>query len=254
MKDTRPFRRVGLALAALALLAAACMEKAATTPSPNTKSVKIASPATGSTVKGNVVTLDLTVAGITIVKADGDVSGSTGHFHVFIDRDPVAAGATIPKEPGIVHSIDDPLTIPGLKIGEHRFVVVLGNGAHQRIGDAKAEVTLKVEGPSLDASAPASVAAGQSVSVQVAVEGVTLAKADGDASGRTGHVHLFVDRPPTAAGQAIPKEDGIIHSADPTVIVSGLAAGEHVIWVVLGDGNHLPFAPLVADKIIVTVT
>lgn len=246
-------RRAGVGLAALALLAVACSDKATTKPSAAASTVKIASPATGSTVKGNVVTLDLTVAGITIVKADGDTSGRTGHFHVFIDRDPVAAGATIPKEPGIVHSIDDPLAIPGLKTGEHRLVVVLGDGAHQRIGSAQAEVRVKVEGPSLDASAPATVAVGQSVAVQVTVEGVTLVKADGDASGSTGHLHLFVDRVPTAAGQAIPKEDGIIHSADSTVMVDGLAAGEHVIWVVLGDGNHLPFAPLVADKITVTV-
>lgn len=246
-------RRTGFALAVLVLLAAACGDKATTQPSATASTVKIASPAAGSTVKGNVVTLDLTVAGITIIKADGDTSGRTGHFHVFIDRDPVAAGATIPKEPGIVHSTDDPLAIPGLKAGEHRFVVVLGNGAHQRIGSAKAELTLKVEGPTLDASAPATVPAGQAVAVQIAVEGVSLVKADGDTSGATGHVHLFIDRAPTTAGQAIPKEDSIIHSADSTVQVPGLAAGEHVIWVVLGDGNHLPFAPLVADKITVTV-
>ncbi len=246
-------RRAGLGLAALALLTAACADKAATNVSPTRMTVRIASPATGSTVKGNVVTLDLTVAGITIVKADADVTGRTGHFHVFIDRDPVASGATIPKEPGIVHSADDPLTIPGLKTGEHRFVVVLGDGAHKRIGNAQSEIRLTVEGPSLDASAPATVPAGQSVPVQIAVEGVTLVKADGDTSDATGHVHLFIDRPPTAPGQVIPKEDGIIHSADAIVPVPGLAAGEHIIWVVLGDGSHLPFAPLIADKITVTV-
>jgi hypothetical protein len=246
-------RRIVLGLSALALLTGACADKATTTPSTGAPTVKIASPGAGSTVKGNVVTLDLTVAGITIIKADGDVSGRTGHFHVFIDREPVAADATIPKEPGIVHATDDPLMIPGLKKGTHRFVVVLGDGAHKRLGSAQAEISVTVGGPSLDASAPTSVPGGQSVPVQIAVEGVTLAKADGDSSGTTGHVHLFIDRPPTAAGQVIPKEDGIIHSADSTVPVPGLAAGEHVIWVVLGDGNHLAFAPLVADKITVTV-
>jgi len=246
-------RRIGFGLAALALLTAACADKAATKSSVTASTVKIASPATGSTQKGNVVTLDLTVAGITIIKADGDTSGRTGHFHVFIDRDPVAAGATIAKEPGIVHATDDPLTIPGLKTGEHRFVVVLGDGAHKRIGSAQAEISVTVDGPSLDASAPATVPAGQPVPVQIALEGVTLVKADGDTSGATGHVHLFIDRAPTASGQVIPKEDGIIHSADGIIPVPGLAAGEHVIWVVLGDGNHLPFAPLVADKITATV-
>ena len=246
-------RRIAFGLATLALLAAACADKATTTPSTGAPTVKIASPATGATMKGNVVTLDLTVAGITIIKADGDVGGRTGHFHVFIDRDPVEPGAAIPKQPGIVHATDDPLMIPGLKKGVHRFVVVLGDGAHKRIGSAQAEISVTVEGPSLDASAPASVPAGQPVPVQIAVEGVTLVKADGDTSGATGHVHLFIDRSPTGAGQVIPKEDGIIHSADALVPVPGLAAGEHVIWVVLGDGNHLPFGPLVADKITVIV-
>jgi len=246
-------RHAGLVLAALAIATAACGDSKDATPS-TAPTLRIVSPAAGTTVRGNVVTLDLVVNGVSIVKADGDTSGRTGHFHVFIDREPVAAGAVIPKEPGIVHSADDPLTIPGLRIGEHRFVVVLGNGAHQRIGDAKAEVTVKVGGPSVDASAPATVKAGEAVPVQIAVEGVTLVKADGDTSGTTGHLHLFIDQAPTAAGQVIPKIDGIIHTAETTVSIPGLAAGEHVIWVVLGDGNHMPFTPAVADKIIVTVS
>ena len=87
----------------------------------------------------------------------------------------------------------------------------------------------------------------------VKVEGVTLAKADGDTSGKTGHLHVFVDRDPTAAGQPIPKEAGVIHTTDTTISVPDLAPGEHTLWVVLGDGNHFPFAPAVLDKVTVTV-
>jgi len=50
-----------------------------------------------------------------------------------------------------------------------------------------------------------------------------MVKADGDTSGRTGHLHLFVDREPTAAGQAIPVEAGIIHSAETRIEVTNLA-------------------------------
>src|SRR5947209_65090 len=39
-------------------------------------------------VQGNVVTIPVTVKGIDIVKANGDTSGKTGHFHVFIDKEP----------------------------------------------------------------------------------------------------------------------------------------------------------------------
>ena len=87
----------------------------------------------------------------------------------------------------------------------------------------------------------------------VKVEGVTLVKADGDTSGRTGHLHVFVDRDPTAAGQPIPKEAGVIHTTDTTISVPDLGPGEHTLWVVLGDGNHVPFAPAVLDKVTVTV-
>lgn len=216
-------------------------------------SLDIVAPATGSTVKGNVVSLDLEAAGVTIVKADGDRSGRTGHYHAFIDRDPVAAGTPIPSEAGIVHTTDDPILLPGLAVGRHRIVVVYGDGRHVRMGDARAETTVKVEGPSLDATAPAIAPLGQPLVVDVKVEGLTIVKADGDPSGRTGHLHVFVDREPTPAGQAIPVEAGIIHSAETRIEVANLAPGEHILWVVAGDGAHRPLNPRVMDEVTVTV-
>lgn len=216
--------------------------------------LRIASPAPGSVVKGNVVNLDFEGTGVAIVKADGDMSGGTGHYHVFVDRDPVAPGETIGREAGIVHTTDDPLVLSGLTVGSHRLVAVYGDGAHSRLGDAQAETTVDVQGPSVDATAPATAAAGQAVKVEVKVEGLPLVKADGDTSGRTGHLHVFIDRAPTPAGQAIPVEAGIIHSASPTIDVPGLAAGEHTLWVVAGDGAHVPLDPKVMDKLTVTVT
>ncbi|MEO7836892.1 MAG: DUF4399 domain-containing protein [Acidimicrobiales bacterium] len=204
-------------------------------------------------MKGNVVSLDLQSAGLAIVKADGETSGRSGHYHLFIDRDPVAAGAAIPKEAGIVHTTDDPVLLTGLAVGTHRFVVVYGDGAHVRMGATQAEVTLKVDGPSVDATAPASSPAGQPVAVNVKVEGLTIVKADGDTSGRTGHLHVFVDREPTPEGQAIPVEAGIIHSAETRIEVSGLAPGDHTLWVVAGDGSHAPLSPRVMDKLTVAV-
>jgi hypothetical protein len=216
--------------------------------------VEIVSPTTATSVKGNVVTLDFEATGIEIVKADGDTSGETGHFHVFIDKEPVAAGATIDVAAGIVHSTDDPLKITGLTTGEHKLTVVLGNGVHQRIGTASDSVDVTVEGPSVDATAPPTATAGQPVSVDVAVQGVQLVKADGDTSGRTGHLHAFIDKEPTA-GQAIALNDPmILHSATSPISVTGLAAGVHTIWIVLGNGNHVAFDPLVADKLTVTVS
>lgn len=251
MVRTASTRIVAGAAALLALLGA-CSTKKTEPKQPAGPSLSIASPATGTSVKGNVVSLDMTVGGVTIVKADGDTSGKTGHFHVFIDREPLAAGQTIPKEAGIVHSADDPIKLTGLAVGEHALTVVLGDGTHARIGNASAKVTVKVEGPSVDASAPATGTAGQPVVVDVKVEGVTLFAADGDTSGATGHLHLFVDRDPILTGP-IPKEAGIIHTKDLKVPVPDLAAGDHTIWVVLGDGTHTAFDPPVLDKVTVTV-
>ena len=219
-------------------------------------SVEIAAPEDGVSVKGNVVTLDLTVEDFEIVKADGDTSGETGHFHIFIDKEPVRAGETIDKVPGIVHTTEDPAVLTGLTTGEHRIVVVLGDGAHKRVGGAQDEITVTVEGPTVDASAPATLAAGSPLSIDVAVEGVQLAKADGDTTGKTGHLHVFVDKDPAQfKGQPIPAGDpAIIHSAVAPVAVPGLTAGEHTIWVVLGNGAHVAFDPPVMDKLTVTVS
>jgi hypothetical protein len=238
-----------LFIASFGLLMAACSTSKTVASGPT---VRFAGPVPTS-VKGNVVDLDLAATGITIVKPDGDTSGKTGHYHIFIDREPVAPGQVVAKEPGIVHSPQNPTKLTGLSVGRHRLVVVLGDGSHRRIGSSSAEATVAVEGPSIHAKAPATVTAGSPVVVDVAVTGVTLVKADGDATDKTGHLHVFVDREPTATGQPIPKEAGIIHTAEKRIAIPGLTAGEHTIWVVLGNGVHVPFDAPVLDKMTVTV-
>jgi hypothetical protein len=271
MKPTRPrpIRTVAAATLAVALLAACGKDDpvATTTASttgpvatttgpvaPAAPSLSIVGPATGTVVKGNVVSLDLASTGLTIVKADGDTSGRSGHYHVFIDRDPVEPGALIPVEAGIVHSADDPIVLSGLAVGTHRLAVVVGDGTHTRMGSLVAETTVDVQGPSIDASTPATSPAGEPVVVTVKVAGLTLVKADGDTSGTTGHLHVFIDRDPTPAGQPIPVEAGIIHTAETTISVPDLAPGAHTLWVVAGDGTHSPLAPRVMDKVTVTVS
>jgi hypothetical protein len=247
-------RWFGLIPAAFLVLAACGSESVPKQVTPQGPTLSIASPANGTSVEGNVVSLDMQATGITIVKADGDVTGKTGHYHVFIDREPVAPGTVIPKEAGIVHSAADPIVLTGLSVGAHTFTVVLGDGTHTRITDVKAQVSATVDGPSVDATAPAAAKVGEALTISVKVQGVTLVKADGDASGKTGHLHVFIDRDPTVAGAPIPKEAGIIHTTETTIVLPAFTtAGEHTVWVVLGNGNHVPFAPSVLDKLVVTV-
>jgi hypothetical protein len=255
-------RTLILILAALALVASACagdndkVDTNAGDGGGDAPTLSIKSPKQDAHIDGNVVNLALDVSGIDIVKADGDTSGDSGHFHVFIDTEPVAAGEAVPVgDPKIVHSADNPVVIPGLSIGDHTFTVVLGDGAHNRIGDASDSVAVHVDGPELDATAPATIAAGEPLNIDVAVSGLTLVKADGDTSGKTGHLHVFVDVPPVAPGVAVPVGDPkIIHSATSPVTVTGLEPGDHTIWVVFGDGAHIALTKPVRDKVVVKVT
>ena len=256
----RQHKRLGIVLAAgLMLSGVACAGDAGTgapDPSRNSDAARAEGDSAPlafatrppSVVQGNVVTLDLAVRGVTIVPADGDTSGRTGHLHVFIDRLPPSPGSAIAREPGIVHTTDTNIVLGGLGAGRHRFSVVLGDGAHRRMRDAIAEAEVMVQGPSVDVSAPSTVANGEPVPLNVKVDGLRLVAADGDRSGQSGHLHVFVDRPPTPAGQPIPREDGIIHTTDEAVRLSALAPGEHTVWVVAGDGIHLPLSPPVMAK------
>jgi hypothetical protein len=203
----------------------------------------IVAPATGDQVAGNVVRLDLTSSGITIAPANGDTSGATGHYHVFVDREAVEPGEVIPVAADIVHTAQEPIVIPGLSVGPHRIVVAFGDGAHRRLGVTEAGTSFTVTGPSVDASTPPNAPAGQPVTVTVVAEGLSP----------DGHLHLFADREPTPTGQPVPDEPGIIHATGLTVAVPDLAPGTHTIWVVAGDAAHVPLDPLVMDKVTVTV-
>lgn len=256
------FTRLTPCLMAAAMLTAACGDSdddntdSSGTSDAGAASVTIAAPADGSTIEGNVVTLELDASDVEIVAPDGDTSGDTAHFHVFVDTPPVGEGEVIPKAANIIHSADATVAVTGLMPGEHTFVAVLGDGTHTRLGDAEAEITVEVEGPGLQASAGAGpFVAGQPINIDVEVEGVDVVKPDGDTSGATGHFHVFVDREPVAAGLPIPTGDPtIIHSAASPVVVPNLAAGEHTLWVVLGDGAHVAFDPPVMHKLTITVT
>lgn len=218
-----------------------------------TASVVIVDPPDGFAVGGNVVELSVRAGGVLIAAPDG--SAETAHFHVFVDRDPVAPGAVIPKTRGIVHATSSTILVPGLSLGEHRFVVVLGDGAHRRIGTGAPEVRVSVTGPVLTANAPATSVEGEPWTVKVGVQGVRIVKADGDTSGSTGHFHFFIDREPPSEGAEIALDaEGVVHTTSQAVPLTGLEAGDHTVWVVLGDGTHRAFTPLVADRVTVTIS
>jgi len=201
----------------------------------------IVSPATGDVIQGNVVHLDVTSSGITIVPADGSSSGRRGHYHVFVDRDPVTPGAVIPVAADIIHTNDDPIVIPGLHVGPHRVTVVYGDGTEHRIGFTEAATSFTVAGPSIDATAPRNVPAGQPVVLTVAVEGLTIPQ---DA-----RLFVAVD---SMVGAVEPFGEGAIQSTDTTIEVL-VTTGTHRLLVVAGSAEGVPLDPLVMDEVVVTV-
>lgn len=223
---------------------------------PQALSVDITSPENGAQVGGNVVLLTVESEGIDITEAEDDVSGETGHYHAFIDRDPVASGETISEGPGVLHFTDDSASIPGLSVGKHKITVVLADGAEARIGRASAVVEVDVTGPSIDASAPATAPMAVGFTVDTVATGVQIVDPAKDpGTGGAGHLDLVIDpdEDPVGGTTPLPVDATNIHATGASTQIGGLPAGEHTVWVVLTDKNHVPVNPPVADRVVVAV-
>ncbi len=148
-------RRLALAFAVTVFVAGACGDQIETDAGPNPDAVvHLRGPAVGTTVEGDTVTLQVSATGVEIVKADGDTSGRTAHYHVFIDRSPVAPGEVIPVAPDVVHTAEAPIKLTGLTNGHHQIHVVLGDGSHHRLGRSVVHTSVHVEGSSAKKATP----------------------------------------------------------------------------------------------------
>ncbi|HEX2179390.1 MAG TPA: DUF4399 domain-containing protein [Actinomycetota bacterium] len=252
--------RTILPLLAVVLLLAGCLRDDPTLDEPSAQSteivVEITSPAEGAQVQGNVVELDVEVEGVEITDEEGDTSGATGHYHVFVDEDPVATGETLSEGPNEIHFSETPVKIPGLAVGRHRLTVVLSDGSHVRLGRASDVVEVEVMGPSIDATAPEDAPLATGFTIETTVSGVQIvdpARSSGQPG--TGHLDLIIDpdEEPEANGQPIPADARHLHTTGTTAEVTGLPEGDHTVWVVLTDQNHVPVSPLVADRVDVTI-
>ena len=95
-------------------------------------SMEIVTPQDGDTVPGPAVMARLSALDFVVVPA-GDTTPNSGHFHLFLDRDVLAAGEPIPAEPGqIIHlgTGADSLNLEGVAPGAHRLIGVVGDAAH----------------------------------------------------------------------------------------------------------------------------
>lgn len=254
MADVHHVKAIAVAVALLGL-GAGCSDS-------DEQSLEITNPEDGATLQGNVVEVALEVSGIDIVAAEDDPGeGDSGQFHVFIDRDPVAPGKAIPSgEPDVVQTAANPIRLTGLSVGEHRLAVVLGDKDNKRIGDAAAETTVRLEGPSVDVTGPSTAEVGNVIQVEIAVEGVNLVEAGADESSKEesgGQLHLFVNKEPTAPGKPIPTDDpAIVTTTSRSVAFPAdlFKEGKNTIWVMLGQLDNTAFDPPVLDKVEVEVS
>ena len=202
---------------------------------------------------GNTVDLELANPGVRIVEPDGDTSGRTGHYGVFVDREPPPPGGEVVAGEDVLEATASPVKVTGLLPGAHEVAVVLVDGNRRRMGENVARAEMRVEGPSVQATATPPPEPRQPLVVNIVVEGVQVAPPNGDTSGATGHFAIFVDREPTAVGAPVPEERGVLHTPDQVVAVEDIGTGEHFVWVVLLKGDKTPFDPLVGDKVSIDI-
>jgi hypothetical protein len=112
-------------------------------------------------------------------------------------------------------------------------------------GSPKVEITEPAEGATVTSP----------VKVVLQTTGVEIVAATDERPG-TGHHHLFVDQPVTAAGDTIPRgKTGIIHlgRGQTEFSLDSLKPGAHTVIDVVGDSKHIPLNPMVADTVHFTV-
>lgn len=93
------------------------------------------------------------------------------------------------------------------------------------------------------------------VTVRFGLEGMGVAPAGVDQP-HTGHHHLIIDVAPDAVDydSAVPADDNHIHfGGGQTEVTLDMAPGTHELWLLLGDGYHLPHDPPVRSEVI-TIT
>ena len=94
---------------------------------------------------------------------------------------------------------------------------------------------------------------GNTVTVTVEASGFDVEFVRGDTIGQTGHLHLYVDRDPPAAGDVVPLgQPDVVHSLGKTLTVT-LEAGAHILWLVAADGSDRALIPPAPIRIDVTI-
>lgn len=92
---------------------------------------------------------------------------------------------------------------------------------------------------------------GPSVTIRMAAHEFSIVPA-GDTTPNSGHLHVFLDRDVSPAGEVIPAEAGfIVHMGNgaDTLRLEKVAPGAHRLIGVVGDAKHVPLVPSLEDTV-----
>lgn len=108
-----------------------------------TSEVSFVEPADGATVS-SPVSVKMGVSGMTVQPA-GKLADGTGHHHLIIDGEPVAAGTPVPADAQHLHfGKGQTETTVELPPGKHTLTLQFADGLHQSYGPAMSK-TIEIE-------------------------------------------------------------------------------------------------------------
>ena len=183
------------------------------------------------------------------VEPSGDIVPGSGHMHILVDTDFIAAGDVIPTDEQHLHfgdaSLEAELT---LTPGEHTLHLQFADGAHIALeGDQYRDtIVVFVETDAAEQSVaffdPLDGATVSSpLEVVMAATGLVV-EPSGDIHEDAGHFHILVDTDFFPAGRVIPTDQQHLHyGKGQTAISLELEPGEHILRLQFADGAHTAF-------------
>ena len=183
--------------------------------------------ATPPQVTGTTIKVSLSSSDIAIKPANGDASGHSGHYVLFVDQDPPAPGTLIPANKaaeGIIHTAASGVTLRGEDPGSHRLTVALADGTNARLGDAKDTATAVVSPPGLGMSVDQSAPGCQGALVTVTPTGFSLPVVASDMATLSAKGDVTV--PGTTTTSTVPSvTDGVSPALATTTTAAPVVAG-----------------------------
>lgn len=210
------------------------------------ESVRFAMPTDGAVVP---LTFDVVMAASGLsVQPSGAVVEDSGHLHLLIDQDFVAAGEIIPEDETHLHFGEGQLTgTVTLEPGEHTLRLQFADGEHRALeGDQyRAEITVTAD-EAAEATRVMFVAPedGATVTSPVplvwAATGVIVESAGQVVRPEGGHLHLLINKDFVPAGEVIPTSATSLHfGRGQTSAEVSLSAGEYTLRLQMADGAHI---------------